>query len=84
MSSIFSRRIEKTPRFTVAQQEDLYSRVHSAKLDWANSIEIEREMGKGYAQVVLKCLAWHHVDDVECTIEFRKRVVDALTLGCKM
>jgi hypothetical protein len=84
MSSIFARRIERFPSFVAAQQKDLFSRVHNAALDWANSIEIEREMGKQYAQVALKCLTWHQTDDVEGVIEFRKQIVDALASGCRL
>ena len=82
MEIIFARRLEKTPIFDVSQQQDLFNRIHNTVLDWANSIEIEREMGKVYAQVVLKCLTWHYEDPVEGMIEFRKQVVDALTMGC--
>jgi hypothetical protein len=84
MASVFARRIEKSPRFSVAQQQDLFNRIHNATLNWANSVEIEREMGKCYARVVLKCLTWHHQDPIDCMIEFRKQVVDALTAGCAL
>jgi hypothetical protein len=82
MARIFARRIEKFPIFGVVQQQDLFNRVHNATLDWANSIDIEREMGRAYAQVVLKCLTWHYDDPVEGMIEFRRQVVDVLTTGC--
>ncbi|CAG5159326.1 uncharacterized protein ALTATR162_LOCUS5529 [Alternaria atra] len=82
MAKVFARRIEKFPIFGIVQQQDLFNRVHNATLDWANSIDIEREMGKAYAQVVLKCLTWHYDDPVKGMIEFRKQVVDALTTGC--
>ncbi|KAH6882021.1 hypothetical protein BKA58DRAFT_11998 [Alternaria rosae] len=82
MAKVFARRIEKFPIFGIVQQQDLFNRVHNATLDWANSTEIEREMGKSYAQVVLKCLTWHYEDPVEGMIEFRKQVVDVLTTGC--
>jgi hypothetical protein len=82
MAKVFARRIEKFPIFGIVQQQDLFNRVHNATLDWANSIDIEREMGKAYAQVVLKCLTWHYGDPVEGMIGFRKQVVDVLTTGC--
>ncbi|CAE7016478.1 hypothetical protein CFE70_010620 [Pyrenophora teres f. teres 0-1] len=82
MEKIFARRLEKTAIFDMSQQQDLFNRVHNTILDWANSIEIEREMGKVYSQVVLKCLTWNTEDPVEGMIEFRKQVVDALTAGC--
>ncbi|KAF1829324.1 hypothetical protein BDW02DRAFT_574092 [Decorospora gaudefroyi] len=82
MAKIFARRLEKFPHFAIAQQNDLFNRIHNATLDWANSIEIEREMGKRYAQAVLKCLTWHYQDPVEGMLEFRKQVVDVLTAGC--
>jgi hypothetical protein len=82
MSGIFARRIEKFPHFGIAQQDELFGRIHNGLLDWANSVEIEREMGKGFAEVVLKCLTWHYEDAVEGMIEFRGQVVDVLTAGC--
>ncbi|KAI8938455.1 hypothetical protein NX059_004348 [Plenodomus lindquistii] len=84
MAALFERRLEKTPHFNFAQQEDMYSRIHNATLDWARSIEIERTMGKQYAHVVLQCLTWHRTDPIEGLIEFRKQVVDALTTGCEL
>ncbi|KAF2850333.1 hypothetical protein T440DRAFT_508131 [Plenodomus tracheiphilus IPT5] len=84
MAKLFERRLEKSPRFDFTQQESLSSRIHNATLDWARSIEIERAMGKKYAQVVLRCLTWHQKDSVEGLIEFRKQVVDALTAGSRI
>lgn len=82
MASIFARRIERTPNFVFVQQEELFLRVHNTILDWANSIEIEREMGKRYSEIVLKCLTWQQSDPIESMIEFRNQVVDALADGC--
>ncbi|EOA83408.1 uncharacterized protein SETTUDRAFT_95104, partial [Exserohilum turcica Et28A] len=82
MSSVFARRLEKTPRFERANQREVFRRVHNAMLGWANSSEIEREMGKGYARVVTKCLTWGCGDPVVGMLEFRREVVDVLTGGC--
>lgn len=84
MATVFARRLEKTPRFDAAQQEDLFGHIHNATLDWARSIDIEREMGKRYARIVLKCLTWSYTDPIEGMLEFRKQVVDALSSGCAM
>lgn len=84
IGTVFARRIEKNRHFDAAQQQDIYGRIHNAMLDWANSVEVEREMGKKYAQVVLKCLTWHDQDPIEGMIEFRKHVVDVLTVGSTM
>ncbi|KNG48179.1 hypothetical protein TW65_05087 [Stemphylium lycopersici] len=81
MARVFARRLEKFAIFGAAQQHDLFNRIHNAMLDWANSIEIEREMGKSYAQVVLKCLTWHYHDPVEGMIEFRKQVRTRLAVA---
>lgn len=84
MANIFARRLEKSPRFGIVQQGDLFLKIHNQTLDWANSIEIEREMGKTYAQIVLKCLTWHQLDPVDGMLDFRKQVVDTLADGCML
>ena len=81
VAMMFARRLAQNPRFSAVQQHDVFNRMHNATLDLANGIDIEREMGKRYAQVVLKCLTWHFHNSVESMIEFRKQVVDELTPG---
>lgn len=82
MSVLFARRIAKMPRFDESQQRNLYHRINSNLLDLANSIELKKEMGQQYAELVVQCLLWHHRDPVKGMIEFRKQVVDALTALC--
>lgn len=82
MSTMFARRIEKTPRFDVSQQRNLSHRIKNHILDLASSIELKREMGSRYAEVVVSCLVWQHHDPIAGIIEFRKQVVDVLTNSC--
>ncbi|CAO2652300.1 Nn.00g005830.m01.CDS01 [Neocucurbitaria sp. VM-36] len=84
MSTVFARRLEKTPSFDTTQQRSLSHRISAMVLDLASGPEIKREMGGRYAEVVVNCLTWHHRDAVEGMLEFRKQVVDGLSLGIKL
>ncbi|KAF2462891.1 uncharacterized protein BDR25DRAFT_308091 [Lindgomyces ingoldianus] len=88
MSTIFARPLEKHPRIKTTEQHDLFRRVNGMIIDLANSPDLKREMGEGYAAIVRRCLAWEtsgtHEDAVEHLISFRKTVVDALSPGSKL
>jgi hypothetical protein len=45
---------------------------------------LRKEMGERYAAVVKACLEWNHEDAVESMLDFRKRIVDALDVGCRL
>ncbi len=79
LSSIFAKRLEKYPHFGETQQHDLFAAINSLLVDRASGLDIRKEMGDTYAEVVRTCLTWPHQDAIEGMIEFRKRVVDPLT-----
>ncbi|KAF2029977.1 hypothetical protein EK21DRAFT_112456 [Setomelanomma holmii] len=82
MSTVFAKLLETTPRFGAREETALFKKVNRVILDLAYSIDLRREMGKRYSEVVKKCLEWSQDDAVESMLEFRKQVVDALDVGC--
>lgn len=88
MSQVFARPIEKNPRIETSQQHILFKRVNSMITDMASGVDLKREMGEEYANVVQKCLKWtastSKEEVMESLVVFRKQIVDALTLGSKL
>lgn len=82
ISTIFARRLGKSPQFNQAQQQAIFPRINNALIEFASSSELKREMGDRYAEIVLSCLTWHSRDFIEGTIEFRKQIVDSLVARC--
>lgn len=66
----------------------LFKRVNGMIRDMAGGMDLKREMGDGYAEIVRKCLGWQGVgskeDIMESLVEFRKDIVDKLTVGSKL
>jgi hypothetical protein len=84
MSTVFAKLLGITPRFGARDDKAMFRRVNRVILDLAHSSDLRREMGEQYASVVKACLEWCHEDAVESMIDFRKRVVDGLDVGCRL
>jgi hypothetical protein len=84
MSTVFAKLLEKTPRFGAREEKAIFKRVNRVILDLAYSADLRKEMGERYATVVKSCLEWSHEDAVESMLDFRKRIVDVLDVGCSL
>jgi hypothetical protein len=84
MSTVFAKLLETTPRFGAREEKAMFKKVNRVILDLAYSSDLCKEMGGRYATVVKACLEWSHEDAVESMLDFRKRIVDALDLGCTL
>lgn len=88
MSTIFARPIEKNPRIETSQQHMLFKRVNGMIIDLASGLDLKREMGERYADVVQRCLKWApsgtKEEVIESSLSFRKQIVDALAPGSKL
>jgi hypothetical protein len=84
MSTVFAKLLETTPHFGAGEEKAIFKKVYRVILDLAYSSDLQKEMGHRYATVVKSCLEWSHEDAVESMLDFRRRIVDALDVGCKL
>jgi hypothetical protein len=88
MSSIFAKQIQKQPTVDVKKQASTFQKVNGYVMDKIESLELLQKMGAGYAGIIRTCLTWpsgeSEGDVGDLAIDFRKTVVDALVLGCKL
>jgi hypothetical protein len=84
MSTVFAKLLETTPRFGAGEEKAVFKKVNRVILDLGYSSDLRKEMGERYAAIVKACLEWNHEDAVESMLDFRKRIVDALDVGCRL
>jgi hypothetical protein len=84
MSTVFAKLLETAPRFGPREEKAVFKKVNRVILDLGYSSDLRKEMGERYAAVVKACLEWNHEDAVESMLDFRKRIVDALDVGCRL
>jgi hypothetical protein len=76
------------PELCVKKQASTFQKVNGYVMDKIESLELLQKMGAGYAGIIRTCLTWpsgeSEGDVGDLAIDFRKTVVDALVLGCKL